>query len=171
MILGGGRNILFTGDFNGLIIRNRIEFVKIISEDDKYVLVTAGAGMNWHSFVLYTIENKFPGIENLSLIPGCVGAAPIQNIGAYGVEIKNTFYELEAVDLNDGSSRIFSSDECHFGYRDSIFKQEAKNRYAIVNVTFRFNKKNVLNTSYGAIEEELKNRISPNQLFAMSAML
>ena len=109
-----------------------------------------------HSFVLYAIEKNYPGLENLSLIPGCIGAAPIQNIGAYGVEIKNNIQELNAVDLRDGSLRTFTSDECRFGYRDSIFKQEAKNRYAIVSVTFRFFKNAQLNTSYGAIEDQLK---------------
>ena len=156
MILGGGSNILFKGDYNGLIIRNRIEFVKKISEDEQQVFISVGAGLNWHSFVLYTIEQNFPGLENLSLIPGCVGAAPIQNIGAYGVEVKNTFHELSAVDLEDGSLRTFNAKECRFDYRDSIFKQEARNRYAIVSVTFRFNKKVPLNTSYGAIEDQLK---------------
>jgi len=156
MILGGGSNVLFTGDFDGLIIRNRIEVIEKISGNDDEVFVKAGGGLSWHTFVLYAIENNYPGIENLSLIPGCVGAAPIQNIGAYGVELKNTFHELQAVSLDDGSIRTFTAQECRFGYRDSIFKQEAKNKFAIVSVTFRFNKKEKLNTSYGAIEEELK---------------
>ena len=156
MILGGGSNILFTGDFNGLIIRNRIEFVKIISGDENYIFISAGAGMNWHSFVLFTIDQNYPGLENLSLIPGCVGAAPIQNIGAYGVEIKNTFHQLNAVNMNDGSLRTFTAEDCRFGYRDSIFKQEERNRYAIVDVTFRFQKNAPLNTTYGTIEEQLK---------------
>ena len=155
-ILGGGSNILFTDDFDGLVIRNKIEFVTKLSEDEQIVLLKAGAGMNWHSFVLHTIDLNYPGLENLSLIPGCIGAAPIQNIGAYGMELKNTFYELNAVSLDDGSQRIFSAAECRFGYRDSIFKQEAKNRYAIVHVTFRFDKRASLNTSYGAIEDHLK---------------
>ena len=156
MILGGGSNILFTDDFNGLIIRNRIEFVKTISEDENYIFISAGAGMNWHSFVLFTIEHNYPGLENLSLIPGCVGAAPIQNIGAYGVEIKNTFHQLNAVNMTDGSLRTFTSEDCRFGYRDSVFKQEERNRYAIVDVTFRFQKNAPLNTTYGTIEEQLK---------------
>ncbi len=156
MILGGGSNILFTGDYNGLIIRNRIEFVKIISEDENYIFISAGAGMNWHFFVLYTIDHNYPGLENLSLIPGCIGAAPIQNIGAYGVEIKNTFHKLNAVNMNDGSLRTFTAEDCRFGYRDSIFKQEERNRYAIVDVTFRLNKNTPLNTTYGTIEEQLK---------------
>ena len=156
MILGGGSNILFTKDYEGLIIRNRIEFIKKLSEDENQVSIKVGAGMNWHSFVLYTIDQNYPGLENLSLIPGCVGATPIQNIGAYGVEVKHTFHELNAVNLSDGSLQTFKAEECDFGYRDSIFKQTAKNKYAIVDVTFHFNKNNSLNTSYGAIEDQLK---------------
>ena len=156
LVLGGGSNILFAGDFQGLIIRNRIEHITIISENDHEAFINVGAGVSWHAFVLFTIEHNLPGIENLSFIPGCVGAAPIQNIGAYGVELKNTFHELNALNLEDGSVKIFSAKECRFGYRDSIFKQEAKNRFAIINVVFRFNKKDTINTSYGAIEDQLK---------------
>jgi UDP-N-acetylmuramate dehydrogenase len=155
MVLGGGSNVLFTGDFNGLIIHNKIDYVKKVKENDNQVIVEAGAGMNWHSFVLYTLENNYPGLENLSLIPGSVGAAPIQNIGAYGVEMKNNFQELNAFDLESGFIKNFKAEECRFGYRDSIFKREAKNRYVITDVTFRFNKKSDLNTSYGAIREQL----------------
>ena len=156
MILGGGSNILFKDDFDGLIIHNRIDFVKIISEDENYIFISAGAGMTWHSFVLYTIDHNYPGLENLSLIPGCVGAAPIQNIGAYGVEIKNTFHQLNALNMTDGSLRTFTAEDCRFGYRDSIFKQEERNRYVIVDVTFRLTKNASLNTTYGTIEEQLK---------------
>ena len=156
MILGGGSNILFKDDFDGLIIHNRIDFVKIISEDENYIIISAGAGMSWHSFVLYTIDHNYPGLENLSLIPGCVGAAPIQNIGAYGVEIKNTFHQLNALNMTDGSLRTFTAEDCRFGYRDSIFKQEERNRYVIVDVTFRLTKNASLNTTYGTIEEQLK---------------
>ena len=156
MILGGGSNILFKDDFDGLIIHNRIDFVKIISEDENYIFISAGAGMAWHSFVLYTIDHNYPGLENLSLIPGCVGAAPIQNIGAYGVEIKNTFHQLNALNMTDGSLRTFTAEDCRFGYRDSIFKQEERNRYVIVDVTFRLTKNASLNTTYGTIEEQLK---------------
>ena len=156
LILGGGSNILFTKDFDGLVIQNRIEKIQIISEDSESVTISAGGGMNWHEFVLYTIEQNYGGLENLSLIPGCLGAAPIQNIGAYGVEIKNVFHSLSAIDLVDGSHKTFDAIACKFGYRDSIFKQEVKNKYAIVDVTFRLKKNSELNTSYGAIEEELK---------------
>ncbi len=156
LILGGGSNILFTKDFNGLVIQNKIENIQLISENKDSILISVGGGMNWHAFVLNTIEHNYSGLENLSLIPGCVGAAPIQNIGAYGVEIKNTFHSLTAIHLEDGSLKTFDATACRFGYRDSIFKQEAKNKYAIVEVTFELKKNNVLNTSYGAIEEELK---------------
>ena len=155
-ILGGGSNILFTQDFNGLIIRNRIRGIEITDETDDHGRVKAGAGEVWHSFVLWTLDHNLAGLENLSLIPGSVGAAPIQNIGAYGVEIKDTFYELEAMSLEDGSLTTFSREECKFGYRDSIFKREAKNKFVIVSVTFQLSKKPALNTSYGAIEQELK---------------
>ncbi|MBL0063440.1 MAG: UDP-N-acetylmuramate dehydrogenase [Bacteroidetes bacterium] len=155
-ILGGGSNILFTQDFNGLIIRNRIRGIEITNESEEYARVKAGAGEVWHSFVLWTLDHNLAGLENLSLIPGSVGAAPIQNIGAYGVEIKDTFYELEAMSLEDGSLTTFSREECKFGYRDSIFKREAKNKFVIVSVTFQLSKKPALNTSYGAIEQELK---------------
>ncbi|HRH66461.1 MAG TPA: FAD-binding protein, partial [Bacteroidia bacterium] len=114
-ILGGGSNILFTKDFNGLVIRNRILGMETIRENENFVWVRAGAGVVWHQFVMWCIDHGFAGLENLSLIPGSVGAAPIQNIGAYGVEIKDTFYELEAMHLNTGIVRKFSKDECGFG--------------------------------------------------------
>lgn len=156
MILGGGSNVLFKTDFDGLIIHNTISGIEIISEDDNFVFVKSGAGVVWNDLVQFAIQRNFPGLENLSLIPGSVGASPIQNIGAYGVEIKKTFHELTAVGLEDGKVRTFNSAECRFGYRDSIFKQEAKGKFAIVDVTFRLNKKEVLNTSYGAINDQLK---------------
>lgn len=156
LILGGGSNMLFTGDFDGVVIRNRIDKIEIVSEDEDYVILTSGAGLNWHSFVLYTVEHNYQGLENLSLIPGCVGAAPIQNIGAYGVEIRNTFQSLHALSMEDGKVHSFDAETCRFGYRDSIFKHEGKNKYCILDVTFRLNKKGKLNTSYGAIEDQLK---------------
>ncbi len=155
LVLGGGSNVLFTGDFSGLIILNRICGVTTNQETDENVLVHAGAGENWHQFVLKTISMGLGGLENLSLIPGCVGAAPIQNIGAYGVEIKNTFHSLEAVSIEDGKLQTFSKDECRFGYRDSIFKQEEKGKYIITGVTFALSKKPILHLDYGAIKQEL----------------
>ena len=123
MILGGGSNILFTKNFDGIILKNGIPGIDVIDEDDEYVYVKAGAGVNWHQFVMYCVSNNFGGVENLSLIPGNTGASPMQNIGAYGVEIKDVFYELEAYDLLKKQLRKFSNSECEFGYRDSVFKK------------------------------------------------
>lgn len=156
LVLGGGSNILFTHDFPGLVILNCIGGVQILKEDDEHAWVESGAGIIWHDLVAWTVDHRLGGLENLSLIPGTVGAAPIQNIGAYGVELKETFVELEALDLEKGMYRTFHKEECRFGYRDSIFKQEARNRFAITRVTFRLNKKHQLNTSYGAIRQELE---------------
>ncbi len=156
MVLGGGSNVLFTKNYDGLILRNKIPGIKVIREDEEHVFVKAGAGVRWHDFVTYCVESNFGGVENLSLIPGNVGASPMQNIGAYGVEIKDVFYELEAFDLDEKNVRIFSTVECKFGYRESVFKKELKNQFAILNVTFRLNKNPSFNISYGAIESELK---------------
>lgn len=155
LILGGGSNVLFTGDYGGLVIVNRIQGISVVGENDQYVLAKAGSGVNWHEFVSYTVNHGWGGLENLSLIPGTVGAAPIQNIGAYGVEIKDTFHELEAIDLSSGQRLTFSRAECEFGYRDSFFKRSGKGKFMILSVTFRLSKQPVLNTKYGAIEEEL----------------
>ncbi len=156
MILGGGSNVLFTTNFNGLIIKNNIPGKKLLTEDTEYYYVKAGAGETWHQFVLWCIQQGYAGLENLSLIPGCVGASPMQNIGAYGVEIKDVFHELEAIDLENGEQVTFSKEACSFGYRESVFKRQLKNRYLITAVTFRLYKKPRFNTSYGAIEKELE---------------
>lgn len=157
LILGGGSNILFTKDFDGLVLRNEIMGKTIVSENEDDVLVKVGAGENWHQFVVYCIENNWGGIENLSLIPGNVGASPMQNIGAYGIEIKDVFQELEAYHIPTGELKVFSHEECAFGYRESVFKRALKGQYVIVNVTFKLKKRNhVLKTSYGDIEGELK---------------
>ena len=155
LILGGGSNILFTQNFNGLILKNEIGGIEKIKEDDKYVYVKAGAGVNWHQLVLHSIENNWAGLENLSLIPGNVGASPMQNIGAYGVEIKDVFYELEALHIDDNELVIFNGGDCEFGYRESVFKRKYKNEFIITSVTYKLNKQPVFNTSYGAIEQEL----------------
>ena len=155
LILGGGSNILFTKNYEGLILKNEIPGINIIKEDEEYVYIKAGAGINWHSFVLYCVNNNYGGIENLSLIPGKVGASPMQNIGAYGVEIKDIFYELEAFHLIEKAIQKFSSKECEFGYRESIFKKKLKNQFAILNVTYRLKKDPVFNISYGAIKDQL----------------
>lgn len=155
MILGGGSNMLLTKDIQGWVLKNSIPGIRKIKEDDEFVYVKAGAGENWHQFVQYCIEHGWAGLENLSLIPGCVGASPMQNIGAYGVEIRDVFYELHAFQVKDHTVRVFDLDECEFGYRESIFKRKYKGQYVILDVTFRLRKKPVFNTSYGAIEEEL----------------
>jgi UDP-N-acetylmuramate dehydrogenase len=156
LILGGGSNILFTKNFDGLVLKNEIPGIDIISENDEYVCVRAGAGVSWHSFVTFCVNNNFGGVENLSLIPGKVGASPMQNIGAYGVEIKDVFYELEAFHLQEKAVKKFDAAECDFGYRDSVFKNKYKNQFAILNVTYRLKKNPDFNISYGAIKEELE---------------
>jgi UDP-N-acetylmuramate dehydrogenase len=157
LVLGGGSNILFTKDFDGLVLKNNLQGIENIKEDDENVFIKAGAGENWHGFVMHCIENNNAGVENLSLIPGSVGASPMQNIGAYGVEIKDVFHELEAFHIKDKVSRTFTNDECRFGYRESVFKNIYKNQFIITSVTYRLNKKPVYHTSYGAIKQELEN--------------
>jgi UDP-N-acetylmuramate dehydrogenase len=156
LILGGGSNILFTKNYDGLVLKNEIAGIEKISEDDAHVYVRAGAGVGWHEFVLYCINNNFAGVENLSLIPGSVGASPMQNIGAYGVEIKDVFHELEAYNIEDKKLDTFSKNDCAFGYRESIFKNKYKDQFVITSVTFQLNKIPKYNTSYGAIETELE---------------
>lgn len=156
LILGGGSNILFTKDFDGLVLKNEITGIKEVHEDSGYVYVKAGAGENWHQFVLHCIERNWAGVENLSLIPGNIGASPMQNIGAYGVELNDVFYDLEAFHIKDKKIVTFTRNDCEFGYRDSIFKKKIKNQFIILNVTYRLRKKPKFNTSYGAIEQELE---------------
>lgn len=156
LILGGGSNLLFTSDFDGLVIKNSIRGIEKLREDENHVWVRAGAGENWHQFVLHCINNQWGGVENLSLIPGTMGAAPMQNIGAYGVEIKEVFDSLEAIQIKDGKSKTFYNQDCRFGYRESIFKNKVKGQFIITRVTLRLSKKPVFNTSYGAISETLK---------------
>lgn len=156
MLLGGGSNILFTQPFDGLILKNEIAGIGVVGETDDHVLVKAGGGVAWHYFVMHAVANNWGGVENLALIPGSVGASPIQNIGAYGVEIKDVLHSLEAYHLQDGSLAHFKNAECGFGYRDSVFKKKYKGEFAILSVTFQLNKHPQLNTSYGAIEQELE---------------
>ena len=156
LILGGGSNILFTKNFDGFILKNEIPGIDMMHTDDEFVFVRAGAGVSWHSFVTFCVNNNFGGVENLSLIPGSVGASPMQNIGAYGVEIKDVFYELEAFHLQEKFIQKFNAADCHFGYRDSVFKNKYKNQFAILNVTYRLKKSPDYNISYGAIKEELE---------------
>lgn len=155
LILGGGSNILLTQDVQGLVMRNELMGMEKIDEDGEYVYIKAGAGENWHAFVLHCIANNWAGIENLSLIPGCVGASPMQNIGAYGVEIEDVFHSLTAYHIKDHSLHNFNVADCEFGYRESVFKRKYKGQFVITDVTYRLRKRPVFNTSYGAIEEEL----------------
>lgn len=155
LILGGGSNVLFISNYNGLIIKNNLKGKSLVSENDDEVVVKAAAGENWHEFVSWCISKGYGGLENLSLIPGCVGASPMQNIGAYGVEIKDVFEELHAYDLSDGSEKVFTHKDCAFGYRESVFKRHLKDRYFIASVTFRLKKHPSVNTTYGAINSEL----------------
>jgi UDP-N-acetylmuramate dehydrogenase len=155
LILGGGSNILFTGDFEGLVLKINIKGTRIIKEDNELVYLKTGAGVNWHEFVMDCLEKGYAGIENLSLIPGTIGAAPMQNIGAYGVEIMDVFEELEAVDVYSGKLHIFNNAACQFGYRNSIFKDKLKSKFIIVNVTLKLKKKPDFNVSYGAIQDTL----------------
>ncbi len=156
LILGGGSNILFTKDFDGLVLKNEMVGIEKVKEDTDHVYVKAGAGVNWHQVVMHCINNNWAGLENLSLIPGNTGASPMQNIGAYGVEIKDVFFELKAFHLDEKKEVIFNVGDCGFGYRESVFKRKYKNEFVITEVTFRLNKKPVFNTSYGAIEQELE---------------
>lgn len=155
LVLGGGSNVLLTGNFNGLVLRINLKGINIIREDASYVWVKAGAGEKWHELVMWCIERNLAGIENLSLIPGNVGAAPMQNIGAYGVELKDTFDELQAFNTNDFKIEEFANDDCQFGYRESIFKRYLKGQYIITAVTLKLSKHPKFNISYGAIEQEL----------------
>ncbi|TRX60845.1 UDP-N-acetylmuramate dehydrogenase [Fulvivirga sp. M361] len=159
MILGGGSNLLLTRDFDGAVIKMDICGKEVIAEDDDKVLIKVGAGENWHEFVLYCLDNDWGGVENLSLIPGTVGAAPMQNIGAYGVEIQHVFDHLTAVNKTTLETRRFNKDECKFGYRESVFKNIHKDEYVITHVVFKLTKRHhTINTSYGAIEDVLKQR-------------
>lgn len=158
-ILGGGSNMLLTRDIEDLVLHIDLKGKKILSENDDTVIVEAQAGENWHEFVLWTIDQNFGGLENLSLIPGNVGTTPVQNIGAYGAEIKDTMVLCEVVDRKSQEIKTITNTDCNFGYRESIFKNEAKDQYIITSVQFRLTKSNhQLNTAYGAIETELASK-------------
>lgn len=156
MVLGGGSNVLFTKDLPVAVLLNEIVGIQQVREDDAHVWVCAGAGVVWHHLVEYCVAHDLGGLENLSLIPGKVGAAPMQNIGAYGVEIKDTFAELEALRVADGTIVRFDREACRFGYRESFFKREGKGQFIILNVTFKLRKPpHTLHLDYGNIREEL----------------
>lgn len=157
LILGGGSNMLLTQDVDALVVHINLKGISVVSQSNNEVFVKASAGENWHNFVLWCIDNGFGGVENLSLIPGNVGTAPIQNIGAYGVELKDVFQSCEALHISNGTLKTFHNKDCQFDYRNSIFKNEKKGEYIILNVTFKLTTKNhQLKTDYGAIVSELK---------------
>ena len=156
LILGEGSNVLFTKDYEGLVLKNSLKGIEVTKEDENHIWVRAAGGEVWHNLVMHCVNKGWGGIENLSLIPGTVGAAPMQNIGAYGVEIKDTFEELEALNIQTSELEKFNNEQCKFGYRESIFKHDAKGKFFITSVTFKLNKKPILNTSYGDIETLLK---------------
>lgn len=154
-ILGEGSNILLTRNIDGICIHNRISGIDLLKEDNENVWIKAFSGEIWHQLVLFCVNKNLGGVENLSLIPGTVGAAPIQNIGAYGVELKDTLVSVECIDLNSGNIISFTNDECNFGYRSSVFKSKYKNHFFIYSVTLKLSKSPVFNVSYGTIEQEL----------------
>jgi len=156
LILGGGSNILFTRNVDGLVLVNELEGIDIVHENEESVIVKAGAGVVWHDLVIHCVAQGWGGIENLSLIPGKVGAGPMQNIGAYGVELREVFMELEAIHINSGERQVLSNADCRFGYRESVFKRDLRGQHVITSVTLRLSKQPNLNTSYGAISQELE---------------
>ena len=157
LILGGGSNLLFTQDFDGVVLKNEIRGLEIVAEDvaTDTVLLRAGAGESWHGLVEYSLAQGLSGLENLSLIPGTVGAAPLQNIGAYGAELRDTFERLEAVEISTGALREFSAEECAFGYRESIFKNVLKGRFVVTAVLFHLHRHGQPNVRYGDIQTTL----------------
>lgn len=157
-VLGGGSNVLFIEDFPGLVLLMAITGKEIVREDEEYIWLKVGAGESWHDTVRYCIQKGWGGIENLSLIPGTVGAAPIQNIGAYGVEFEEVFHSLTAIENASGRELKFEKKACKFGYRDSVFKGKLKGKLTVTDVTLRLRKKPVLNTSYGAIRQKIQEK-------------
>ncbi|MCB0795634.1 MAG: UDP-N-acetylmuramate dehydrogenase [Flavobacteriales bacterium] len=155
LVLGGGSNVLFTRDVSGLVLLNEVNGIELVRETEEHVWIRAGAGEPWHDLVRHTVDRGWGGLENLSLIPGKVGAAPMQNIGAYGVELKDSFVSLTAFHMETGELIQFDRDQCAFGYRESFFKREGKGRFIIMDVTVRLDKRPRLNMEYGAIRSQL----------------
>lgn len=156
-ILGGGSNMLLTQDINKIVVKLDLQGISVVEDSDNYVLVEAQAGENWHEFVLWCIEHNYGGVENLSLIPGNVGTTPIQNIGAYGVEIKDVMHSCKALNVKTLEIVEFTNAQCEFGYRESIFKNELKDQYIIISTTYKLTKENhTLKIEYGAIKGELE---------------
>ncbi|TAL73589.1 MAG: UDP-N-acetylmuramate dehydrogenase [Bacteroidetes bacterium] len=155
LILGSGSNILFTSDFNGTILHPEMSGIRVEKQDKESVIISAGAGVNWDKLVEWTVNKGLGGLENLSLIPGMVGATPVQNIGAYGAEVKDLIEKVRTINISNGSIRIFSKNECDFGYRDSIFKKSEKGKYLITRVYYKLNISPLLHIKYGSLEEEV----------------
>jgi UDP-N-acetylmuramate dehydrogenase len=173
-ILGGGSNMLLTKDIDALVIYIDLKGRKIVNENDDFAYVECQAGENWHEFVLWTINQNLGGLENMSLIPGNVGTTPVQNIGAYGTEIKDTFVLCEAINTENQKIKVFYNQDCNFGYRESIFKNKVKDQYIITSVIFKLTKKNhKINTSYGDIQEELlkNNIVNPTLIDVSNAVI
>ena len=169
LILGGGSNVLFTKDFEGLVVQIKLKGISILHEDDTHVQLEVAAGEVWHDLVIHCVKQGYGGIENLSLIPGTVGAAPMQNIGAYGVEIKQVLESVQAVERSTGEVRSFSNEECKFGYRESVFKNIYKDQFVITGATIKLTKQPQFNVSYGAIKETLQdNNITDLSIGAIS---
>lgn len=158
LILGGGSNVLFSNDYEGLVIHNQISGIQILEEDNHQVVIRVGAGENWDEFVDFTVKNDWYGLENLSYIPGNVGACPIQNIGAYGTEVKDTIREVETINCKTLETEKFSNSDCQFGYRSSIFKHQLKNKLIITHVTFLLKKNGQLKLDYGNLKETVKQK-------------
>jgi UDP-N-acetylmuramate dehydrogenase len=173
IVLGGGSNVLLTGDLDATVLHIRIKGRALVGRDEDYNFVRVGAGENWHDFVRWTLEMGLPGLENLSLIPGTVGAAPVQNIGAYGMEVCERFMVLEAVDMKSGSVISFDYKNCHFDYRDSLFKNEGAGRFVIISVTFRLPKRWTALTAYADVSRELAGRgiIDPTPMQVSDAII
>jgi len=155
-ILGGGSNIVLTKDLPFFVLKNEISGIEVVNETETSIVLKVGSGVEWHSFVRYTVEKGWGGIENMSLIPGSVGASPMQNIGAYGVEIKDSFVSLEALHIDSMELHTFNKEQCQFGYRESVFKRALKNQYVIVSVSYELLKHPKMNTTYGAIQSEIE---------------
>jgi UDP-N-acetylmuramate dehydrogenase len=172
IFLGGGSNVLFTKDYDGLVVLNDIKGVEIIKEDIENVFLKVASGENWHDLVMYTVEKDWWGMENLALIPGTVGASPIQNIGAYGVEVKDTIEEIEAYEISTSMKRVFKKEECNFGYRESIFKQELKNKYFIASVIFKLSKNKKIQNTYKVLAEYIEeNKLQINKSKDMASVV
>lgn len=172
LLLGGGSNLLFTRDFSGVVLHNLIPGIEILSENSEEVMVRAGAGVVWDDLVAWCVSKEYYGIENLSLIPGSVGASPVQNIGAYGVELKDLFHTAEVVWLDSGKTQVFYADEADFGYRDSIFKRGLKNKVAITHVTLRLRKVKSFHLGYGALKDMFVNKsLEPSLVSVRDAII